>query len=145
MWREWALSSNNKRHHSFIIHHSLSLSVWHCCLEAEKTSEKKMSGTVKKVADATFKAGKSIDWDGMAKLLVSDGARKEFASLRRAFDEVNSSLQTKFSQVHAFLPLPPSFSTLPFFASDSIVFSRIRILLNFSPICTFPRFCSILS
>lgn len=58
-----------------------------------------MSGTVKKVADVAFKASKNIDWDGMAKLLVSDEARKEFATLRRAFDEVNSTLQTKFSQV----------------------------------------------
>ncbi|XP_019199856.1 PREDICTED: ATP synthase subunit d, mitochondrial-like [Ipomoea nil] len=57
-----------------------------------------MSGTAKKVADVTFKAGKTIDWEGMARLLVSDEARKEFASLRRAFDEVNSQLQTKFSQ-----------------------------------------------
>ncbi|CAI9105207.1 OLC1v1004081C2 [Oldenlandia corymbosa var. corymbosa] len=57
-----------------------------------------MSGVVKKVADATFKAGKSIDWDGMAKLIVSDEARKEFANLRRAFTEVNSQLETKFSQ-----------------------------------------------
>ncbi|XP_022974559.1 ATP synthase subunit d, mitochondrial-like [Cucurbita maxima] len=57
-----------------------------------------MSGTVKKVADAAFKASKNIDWDGMAKLLVSDEARKEFSSLRRAFEEVNSALQTKFSQ-----------------------------------------------
>ncbi|KAG6601148.1 ATP synthase subunit d, mitochondrial [Cucurbita argyrosperma subsp. argyrosperma] len=57
-----------------------------------------MSGTVKKVADATFKASKNIDWDGMAKLLVSDEARKEFSNLRRAFEEVNSALQTKFSQ-----------------------------------------------
>nr|GMC74153.1 ATP synthase subunit D, mitochondrial [Ipomoea batatas] len=57
-----------------------------------------MSGTAKKVADVTFKAGRTIDWEGMARLLVSDEARKEFASLRRAFDEVNSQLQTKFSQ-----------------------------------------------
>ncbi|KAH9700818.1 ATP synthase subunit d [Citrus sinensis] len=34
----------------------------------------------------------------MAKMLVSDEARKEFPTLRRAFDEVNSTLQTKFSQ-----------------------------------------------
>ncbi|OAY45914.1 ATP synthase subunit d, mitochondrial [Manihot esculenta] len=57
-----------------------------------------MSGTIKKVTDVAFKASKSIDWDGMAKLLVSDEARKEFSSLRRAFDEINSTLQTKFSQ-----------------------------------------------
>ncbi|KAF3641365.1 ATP synthase subunit d, mitochondrial [Capsicum annuum] len=57
-----------------------------------------MSGTVKKIADVTFKAGKTIDWEGMAKLLVTDEARKEFSNLRRAFDDVNSQLQTKFSQ-----------------------------------------------
>ncbi|XP_050386207.1 ATP synthase subunit d, mitochondrial [Argentina anserina] len=60
-----------------------------------------MSGAGKKLADVankTFKVGKTIDWDGMAKLMVSDEARKEFASLRRAFDEVNHTLQTKFSQ-----------------------------------------------
>ncbi|CAN6565751.1 unnamed protein product [Malus baccata var. baccata] len=57
-----------------------------------------MSGAGKKVADVAFKASRNIDWEGMAKLLVSDEARKEFASLRRAFDEVNTTLQTKFSQ-----------------------------------------------
>ncbi|KAL8146247.1 ATP synthase subunit d, mitochondrial [Apium graveolens] len=57
-----------------------------------------MSGTVKKVTDIAFKASKTIDWDGMAKMLVSDEARKEFFNLRRAFDEVNTTLQTKFSQ-----------------------------------------------
>ncbi|GFZ20528.1 hypothetical protein Acr_28g0012330 [Actinidia rufa] len=58
-----------------------------------------MSATGKKVVDVAFKAGKSIDWEGMAKLMVSDEARKEFATLRRTFDEVNTALQTKFSQV----------------------------------------------
>ncbi|TYG73423.1 hypothetical protein E1A91_D04G094000v1 [Gossypium mustelinum] len=57
-----------------------------------------MSGPGKKVVDVAFKASKNIDWEGMAKLLVSDEARKEFATLRRTFDEVNSTLQTKFSQ-----------------------------------------------
>ncbi|XP_022765335.1 ATP synthase subunit d, mitochondrial-like [Durio zibethinus] len=57
-----------------------------------------MSGAGKKVVDVAFKASKNIDWEGMAKLLVSDEARKEFATLRRTFDEVNSTLQTKFSQ-----------------------------------------------
>ncbi|KQK16442.1 ATP synthase subunit d, mitochondrial [Brachypodium distachyon] len=57
-----------------------------------------MSGTVKKVADAASKAGKAIDWDGMAKMLVSEEARKEFANLRRTFEDVNNQLQTKFSQ-----------------------------------------------
>ncbi|KAL5231431.1 hypothetical protein ABZP36_030207 [Zizania latifolia] len=58
-----------------------------------------MSGNgVKKVAEIAAKAGKGIDWSGMAKLLVSEEARKEFATLRRAFDEVNHQLETKFSQ-----------------------------------------------
>ncbi|XP_073156155.1 ATP synthase subunit d, mitochondrial [Henckelia pumila] len=57
-----------------------------------------MSGAGKKVVDVAFKAGKNIDWEGMAKLMGSDEARKEFSTLRRAFDEVNGQLQTKFSQ-----------------------------------------------
>ncbi|KAK9280023.1 hypothetical protein L1049_013708 [Liquidambar formosana] len=57
-----------------------------------------MSGAGKKVAEVAVKASRTIDWDGMAKLIVSDEARREFASLRRAFDEVNTTLQTKFSQ-----------------------------------------------
>ncbi|GAB2242739.1 hypothetical protein Droror1_Dr00019514 [Drosera rotundifolia] len=50
----------------------------------------------KKIAD-TFRASKNIDWDGMAKFFVTDDARREFANLRRSFDEVNQTLQTKFS------------------------------------------------
>ncbi|CAN4101718.1 unnamed protein product [Withania somnifera] len=46
-----------------------------------------MSGLVKKIADVTFKAGWTIDWEGMEKLLVTDEARKEFSNLRRAFDD----------------------------------------------------------
>ncbi|KDP32543.1 hypothetical protein JCGZ_14755 [Jatropha curcas] len=57
-----------------------------------------MSGTAKKVTDVVFKASRNIEWEAMAKFFVSDETRKEFASLRRAFDEVNSTLQTKFSQ-----------------------------------------------
>ncbi|KAM7276042.1 hypothetical protein ACFE04_017908 [Oxalis oulophora] len=57
-----------------------------------------MSGAGKKVTDVAFKAGKAIDWEGMAKLLVTDEARREFANLRRAFNDVNSQLETKFSQ-----------------------------------------------
>uniref|UniRef100_B3TLP5 ATP synthase subunit d, mitochondrial n=1 Tax=Elaeis guineensis var. tenera TaxID=51953 RepID=B3TLP5_ELAGV len=58
-----------------------------------------MSGSgTKKVVEAAAKATKSIDWDGMAKLLVSEEAGKEFVNLRRAFDDVNHTLRTKFSQ-----------------------------------------------
>ena len=57
-----------------------------------------MSG-VKKAVETVAKATKSaIDWDGMGKLMVSDEARREFSNLRRAFNEVNQQLQTKFSQ-----------------------------------------------
>ncbi|OEL37768.1 ATP synthase subunit d, mitochondrial [Dichanthelium oligosanthes] len=56
------------------------------------------NGVVKKVADAAAKAGRTIDWDGLAKMLVSEEARKEFANLRRTFEDVNHQLQTKFSQ-----------------------------------------------
>ncbi|KAK2997399.1 hypothetical protein RJ639_024919 [Escallonia herrerae] len=75
-----------------------------------------MSGAGKKVADVAFKASKSIDWDGMGKMIVSEEARREFATLRRAFDEVNTTLQTKFSQVrHLLLSIDPplySFTSL---------------------------------
>lgn len=64
-----------------------------------------MSG-VKKVTDVAAKAGKAIDWDGLAKMLVSDEARKEFANLRRTFEDVNHQLQTKFSQVSFQSPGP---------------------------------------
>lgn len=67
---------------------------------------RKMSGNgVKKVAEVAAKAGKAIDWEGMAKMLVSDEARKEFNTLRRTFEDVNHQLQTKFSQV--FTTPPP--------------------------------------
>ncbi|KAM0905167.1 hypothetical protein ACQ4PT_017542 [Festuca glaucescens] len=55
-----------------------------------------MSG--KKVAEVAVKAGRAIDWDGMAKMLVSEEARKEFATLRRTFEDVNHQIQTKYSQ-----------------------------------------------
>ena len=77
-----------------------------------RESARKMSGPGKKVVDVAFKASKNIDWEGMAKLLVSDEARKEFATLRRTFDEVNSTLQTKFSQVFFFSLIPSSFFIL---------------------------------
>ncbi|KAK3124926.1 hypothetical protein QOZ80_7BG0596660 [Eleusine coracana subsp. coracana] len=57
-----------------------------------------MSGTVKKVSDTTVKAGRTMEWDGMAKMLVSEEARKAFATLRRNFEDVNHQVQTKFSQ-----------------------------------------------
>jgi F-type H+-transporting ATPase subunit d len=71
-----------------------------------------MSG-VKKVTDLAAKAGKAIDWDGMAKMLVSEEARKEFANLRRTFEDVNHQLQTKYSQVTCQSPPPHTVSRSP--------------------------------
>ncbi|KAK1264751.1 hypothetical protein QJS04_geneDACA023232 [Acorus gramineus] len=52
-----------------------------------------MSGRgVKKAVDAA----KTIDWEGMAKMIVSDEARREFNTLRATFQEVNSTIRTKF-------------------------------------------------
>ncbi|KAK8635893.1 hypothetical protein V6N13_004606 [Hibiscus sabdariffa] len=56
-----------------------------------------MRGRGKKVVDVAFKASKDIDWEGMAKLLVSDATCKEFAAPCCTFDDVNSTMQTKFS------------------------------------------------
>jgi len=82
-----------------------------------------MSGPSKKVVDVAFKASKTVDWDGMAKLLVSDEARKEFATLRRAFNEVNAQLGTKFSQVS---PLY-LFRSLLFFSGFIVFFLNLGI------------------
>uniref|UniRef100_A0A0C9S4K2 ATP synthase subunit d, mitochondrial n=1 Tax=Wollemia nobilis TaxID=56998 RepID=A0A0C9S4K2_9CONI len=54
-----------------------------------------MSGSGKKLAET---AVKTIDWEGMAKMLVSDTARKEFFTLRRTYEDVKHTLDTKFSQ-----------------------------------------------
>ncbi|KAK1312611.1 hypothetical protein QJS10_CPA07g00417 [Acorus calamus] len=52
-----------------------------------------MSGRgVKKAVDAA----KTIDWEGMARMIVSDEARREFNSLRATFQEVDSTIRTKF-------------------------------------------------
>ena len=39
------------------------------------SGEREMSGAGKKVTEAAFEASKSIDWDAMTKLSVSDEAR----------------------------------------------------------------------
>jgi F-type H+-transporting ATPase subunit d len=44
------------------------------------------------------KAGKAIEGDGMAKMLVSKEARKKFANLHRTFKDVNHQLETNYSQ-----------------------------------------------
>ncbi|CAM8877685.1 unnamed protein product [Rhodiola kirilowii] len=45
------------------------------------------------VVDVAKKVRATIDWDGLAKLFVSDRARKEFATLRLTFDEVSQFLK----------------------------------------------------
>ncbi|KAK8947741.1 hypothetical protein KSP40_PGU017112 [Platanthera guangdongensis] len=51
---------------------------------------------------ARWRWSKAIDWKGMAKLIVADEARKEFANLCHTFDEVNQQLQTKLNQVFSY-------------------------------------------
>ncbi|KAG4136700.1 hypothetical protein ERO13_D07G023601v2 [Gossypium hirsutum] len=62
-----------------------------------------MSRPGKKVVDVAFKASKNIDWEGMAKLLVSDEARKEFAALRveipKFVDTVTPQYKPKFDEL----------------------------------------------
>eukprot|EP00270_Netrium_digitus_P009941 TRINITY_DN305_c0_g1_i1.p1 TRINITY_DN305_c0_g1~~TRINITY_DN305_c0_g1_i1.p1 ORF type:complete len:164 (+),score=59.52 TRINITY_DN305_c0_g1_i1:121-612(+) len=40
---------------------------------------------------------KAIDWDYLARVIVSADGKREMLQLRRAFDEVSNSLETKFS------------------------------------------------
>ncbi|KAF0899664.1 hypothetical protein E2562_021363 [Oryza meyeriana var. granulata] len=44
------------------------------------------------VAEVAAKVGKAIDWEGMAKMVVSDKACKEFNTLRRAIEDINHYL-----------------------------------------------------
>ncbi|KAI5068480.1 hypothetical protein GOP47_0016825 [Adiantum capillus-veneris] len=40
---------------------------------------------------------KDLDWDKLAKAVVSDEGRRELNNLRRAFDDFNNVMRTKFS------------------------------------------------
>lgn len=81
------------------IERNKSLPHFQSLVRACRRERKRMNRVwARKFCDVAFKPSKNIDWEGMAKLLVSDEARKEFATLRRAFDEVNHELSTKFSQ-----------------------------------------------
>eukprot|EP00252_Welwitschia_mirabilis_P014861 TRINITY_DN3290_c0_g1_i1.p1 TRINITY_DN3290_c0_g1~~TRINITY_DN3290_c0_g1_i1.p1 ORF type:complete len:166 (+),score=33.87 TRINITY_DN3290_c0_g1_i1:168-665(+) len=53
-----------------------------------------MSGAGKKIVESIRR---NIDWDGMSKLLVTENAKKEFAALRRAYDEVTRTLEAKLN------------------------------------------------
>lgn len=52
--------------------------------------------SVKAAAQRTFKA---IDWDKLAKIVVSEEGKREMIALKRAYDDVSSQLDTKFNQV----------------------------------------------
>ena len=54
-----------------------------------------MSGKGKNIIE---QAMKTIDWDGMVKLLVIDVALKEFKTLCNTYEEVKHTLDTKFNQ-----------------------------------------------
>ncbi|KAJ7548844.1 hypothetical protein O6H91_07G030000 [Diphasiastrum complanatum] len=43
------------------------------------------------------KVARSIDWEFIAKIIVSDEGKKELGTLRRAFEDVNNTLETKFN------------------------------------------------
>lgn len=45
------------------------------------------------------KVGKSIDWDYLQKVVVSDGGKRELAALRRAYDDVAATINDKFNIV----------------------------------------------
>lgn len=45
------------------------------------------------------KVGKSIDWDYLQKVVVSDGGKRELAALRRAYDDVAATINEKFNVV----------------------------------------------
>ncbi|KAJ7570674.1 hypothetical protein O6H91_01G130900 [Diphasiastrum complanatum] len=43
------------------------------------------------------KVARSIDWEFLGKVVVSDEGRKELSILRRTFEDVNNILETKFN------------------------------------------------
>lgn len=53
-----------------------------------------MSGSGKAVADKVVKA---IDWDYLAKVIVSAEGKRELSALRRAYDEASNVLETKLN------------------------------------------------
>ncbi|BBN04374.1 F-type H+-transporting ATPase subunit d [Marchantia polymorpha subsp. ruderalis] len=53
-----------------------------------------MSGAGKNIVQ---KVTRGIDWDYLAKVVVSDEGRRELGALRRSFDDVSNTLETKFS------------------------------------------------
>ncbi|KAL3683901.1 hypothetical protein R1sor_001923 [Riccia sorocarpa] len=53
-----------------------------------------MSGAGKNVVQ---RVAKGIDWEYLAKVVVSDEGRRELGVLRRSFDDASNTLETKFS------------------------------------------------
>ncbi len=46
---------------------------------------------------AVARAGKSIDWDHLSKVVVSDAGKRDLVALRRAYDDVVATLNENFS------------------------------------------------
>eukprot|EP00897_Mesotaenium_endlicherianum_P008372 jgi/Mesen1/7563/ME000392S06824 len=44
------------------------------------------------------KITKAIDWEALAKVIISDEGKREMSALRRTFDDVSNTLETKMNQ-----------------------------------------------
>ncbi|MCO5554768.1 hypothetical protein L7F22_008302 [Adiantum nelumboides] len=73
--------------------HALSFSL-HSYHHLRDQIDNTMSG--KSVAQQVLK---ELDWDKLGKAVVSEAGRKELGNLRRAFDDYNNVMKTKFSLV----------------------------------------------
>ena len=51
------------------------------------------------VKAAVTQVAKKIDWEAIAKIVVTDEGKRELTSLRRTYDEVNSTLESKMNVV----------------------------------------------
>lgn len=51
------------------------------------------------VKAAVTQVAKKIDWEAIAKIVVTDEGKRELTSLRRTYDEVNQTLESKMNVV----------------------------------------------
>ena len=51
------------------------------------------------VKAAATQVAKKIDWETVAKVIVTDEGKRELTSLRRTYDEVNQTLDSKMNLV----------------------------------------------
>lgn len=58
-----------------------------------------MSGKGAQAAGKAVQKAKTIDWDYLEKVVVSDSGKRELAVLRRAYDDVASTINEKFNIV----------------------------------------------